>query len=96
MWFNLEKEEFDLISELLVKNNLHGLNHLLIQNLAELSPYNSKYNKKAAIRAAQIYFATNDVQIDEDYVKWDEDCAWVLTWQKVPLNFITEEDCGCS
>jgi len=94
MWFHLEKEEFEMISEALLQCNLHGLNFLLKSQLYELSPVNPFHNKINAVKAAKTYFSASDTIID-DYVRWEDNGdALVLTWQKVPKDYI-ESDCNC-
>jgi hypothetical protein len=95
MWFYLDKEEFEIIDSLLEQSNLHGLRFMLKSSLSELSPYNPRLTKSAAIKAAITYFSADDLIIESDFVKWDENGdALVMSWQKVPQNYITE-DCGC-
>jgi hypothetical protein len=96
MWVYFEKEEFEVIESLLEQSGLNGLKALIKAQLFQDSPKNLKHKKNGAIDAAKTYFAANDLEID-DYVKWDNDGnAHVLSWQKVPKEFIVENsDCGC-
>ena len=68
MWINLEDEEFEIVCDVLKHCNLFGLHFLIKQRLAELSPVNPKHTKLGAIKAAQTYFSSNDVIIEEDCV----------------------------
>lgn len=96
MWVELEQDEFEIIDALLANANLHGIRSLLLQNKNSICPYNPKLTNQAAISAAQTYFSADDLTINEDYVKWDKSGnAEVLAWQKVPIEYIKEEDCGC-
>jgi hypothetical protein len=96
MWIELDSEELDVITEALKHCNLHGMNFLLKSQLNSLSPRNIKHSKKNAVKAAQIYFSADDLMVEDDYVKWTEEGdALVMCWQKVPKEFIVEEDCGC-
>lgn len=97
MWIKLEKEEFELISDLLAKNNLHGLNYMIKSRLSEISPKNIKHDKQAAIKAAKTYFAADDLTINDDFVLWDDNGdALVMSWQKVPSAYLIESDCNCN
>lgn len=96
MWIYLEDEEYNMLDELLVKSNLHGLRFLIKRHLVEISPANPKHTKKAAIQAAKTYFSASDLIIGDDHVKWlDNGDALVMAWQVVPSVYITESDCGC-
>lgn len=97
MWIKLEQEEFELISDLLSKNNLHGLNYMIKSRLSEISPKNMKHNKQSSIKAAQTYFAAEDLIINDDFVLWEDNGdALVMAWQRVPSAYLIESDCNCN
>ena len=98
MWIHFEKEEFEVIESLLEQSGLNGLKALIKAQLYQHSPRNFKHTAENAITAAQTYFSASDLVIDE-YVKWDTNGdAFVMSWQKVPKEFILEKnsDCGCN
>ncbi len=98
-WIQLSDEELEVIQSALSHLNLHGLNFLLKTQFSTLSPYNIKHNKANAIKAAQTYFSADDLIINEDYVRWESNGdALVMAWQRVPKDYIPEEDfdCGCN
>ena len=98
MWLYLEDEEFDIIDDTLTNANLLGLRALIRLNKSNQCPYNPSLNMSNAIEAAKTYFSSDDVIIENDYVKWDKECnALVMVWQKVPSQYIPEGDfdCGC-
>lgn len=98
MWLYLEDDEFEIIDGALANANLHGLRALINPNQTKVCPYNPKLTKESAIESAKTYFGSDDVIIENDYVKWDKSCnAMVMVWQKVPSEYIPEGeyDCGC-
>lgn len=97
MWIKLNSEEMDVVLKCLKQCNLHGMMLLLEKQLLKTSPLNFKHKDKNAIKAAQTYFSCNDLIFhDDSYVMWDEEGnAWIMGWQKIDKDFITEEDCNC-
>jgi len=97
MWIDLSQEEIEIITETLKHCNLHALNFNFRTKLLDFCLDNPRLLNKNAIKAAQTYFSADDLIIENDYVKWtDEGDALVMSWQKVPKNFINEENCGCN
>lgn len=99
MWIKLEEQEFEAITDALQHLQLYGLKLLLKAKLNKISPYNIKHTRKNAIEAAKTYFSATDLKIEDDHVVWDKSGdAWVMAWQKVPKEYIPEEefDCGCN
>jgi hypothetical protein len=97
MWIDLSDEEIQIITETLKHCNLHALNFNVRSKLVNFSLDNPKLLRKNAVKAAQTYFAADDLIIEDDYVKWTEEGdALVMCWQKVEKSYIeTEPDCGC-
>jgi hypothetical protein len=99
MWIYLEDDEFSIITEALEHLNLHGLNFIINSKLLKYSPYNLNHTRENAVKSAQTYFSADDLEINDDYVRWDKSGdALVMAWQRVPKEFIPEDefDCGCS
>lgn len=97
MWLKLSEDELNVIKMTLKQCNLLGMLLLIEKQLLKTSPLNYKHKDKSAIKAAQTYFSATDLVFnDDEYVQWDEDGnAWVMGWQKIDKDFISEEDCNC-
>jgi len=100
MWIDLSDEEIQIITETLKHCNLHAFNFSIRSKLVNFSLDNPKLLNKNAFKAARTYFSADDLIIEDDYVKWDEDGnALVMCWQKVPKEYINEQElggCGCN
>lgn len=95
MWLRLDKDAVEIIKEALSRCNLHGFLFLFKQEVSRFSPYNIKHTREMVKKAAETYFSSDDLVFD-DYVKWEPSGdAYIMSWQKVPKEYLVEEDCGC-